>query len=62
MDNTDRIRELLLQIHDAEETLAGLRVELRRLVAEGIERHLLNESHTRMSTPRDTGKRPEALD
>jgi hypothetical protein len=34
MDNTDRIRDLLGQIQAAEQTLAGLRAKLARLVAE----------------------------
>lgn len=33
MNNTDRIRELLREIHAAEQTLAGLRAKLRMLVA-----------------------------
>ena len=33
MNNSDRIRKLLLQIRDAEQKLDGLRHELRRLVA-----------------------------
>ncbi len=36
MDNTDRIKELLLQIHDAEQRLDGLRAELAWLVAEEL--------------------------
>ncbi len=38
MNNTDRIRELLQQIHDAEQTLDGLRAKLARLVAEELNR------------------------
>lgn len=34
MDNTDRIKELLREIREAEQTLAGLRAELARLVDE----------------------------
>jgi hypothetical protein len=37
MDNTEaHIRELLLRIRDLEQELDGLRVELRRLVAESL--------------------------
>ncbi len=38
MDNTDRIRELIREIHDTEQTLAGLRAELARLVEEELNR------------------------
>ncbi len=34
--DTDRIRQLLLEIHDTEQRLAGLRAELARLVAEKV--------------------------
>ena len=36
MNNTDRIKHLLEQIHTAEQKLDGLRAELRRLVAEEL--------------------------
>lgn len=36
MDNTDRIRELLGQIRDAEERLSGLRAELAKLVEQEL--------------------------
>jgi len=38
MNNTDRIRELIREIQAAEETLAGLRAKLARLVAEELGR------------------------
>ena len=38
MDNTDRIRELLQPIHDAEQGLEGLRAKLARLVGEELGR------------------------
>jgi len=34
MNNSDRIRKLLVQIYDVEQRLAGLRAELARLVGE----------------------------
>ncbi len=36
MDNTERIRELLREIHDAEQRLAGLRAELAKLVEQEL--------------------------
>ena len=36
MNNTDRIRELLREIQAVEQSLAGLRAELARLVAEKL--------------------------
>ena len=39
-----RIREILLQILDAEQRLAGLRLELRRLVAGEVGKQESNQS------------------